>query len=145
MWRLLPVLILLALSSCGPEANAKTVVEVFISARDSGDVDGAMSVLAPEVILHAPNELEFRGAAQVRQWLQGTLADYSYQPSAGPTLAGAEVSWNDNLYSLTGSRWIGEIEWQATISQLKITNLHGRVLRGASGIICPQCPPGTRI
>ena len=147
MARLLLALLLLvsALAACGPQADAKTVVEVFLSARDSSDLDGAMSVVAPDVVMRAPNELEYRGAPQVRQWLQATMQDYTYELTQAPRLAGSEVDWRDNLYSQAGSRWVGEIEWQAQIANLKITSISGRVIRGASGIICPQCPPGTRI
>ncbi len=146
MWRLVLALLFVSVTACGPQADAKTVVDVFVSARDTGDVDGAMSVLSPDIIMRAPNEVEYRGPAQVRQWLASTLADYSYKPSEAPKLVNSgEVTWRDNLYSQTGGRWVGEIEWQAGISNLKIDSIRGRVLRGASGIICPQCPPGTSI
>ncbi|HEY8693608.1 MAG TPA: nuclear transport factor 2 family protein [Chloroflexota bacterium] len=136
---------LLALTACGPRADAKTVAEVFLSAREVGDVEGAVSVMSPEVVMRAPNALEYRGLAQVRQWLQASVSDYSYQLTEAPTLSGAHVSWRDNLYSLTGSRWVGELAWEVSVTDLKITAISGRVVRGASGIICPQCPPGTRI
>jgi hypothetical protein len=119
---------------------------VFLSSRDVGDVDGAMTVVAPDVVMRAPNELQYRGADQVRQWLQVTLSEYLYKPSEPPRLGNAnEVSWRDNLYSQDGSRWVGEIEWQAGVVDLKINSIEGKVVRGASGIICPRCPPGTRI
>jgi len=37
------------------------------------------------------------------------------------------------------------LAWDATVSHDKITDVRGQVVRGASGIICPQCPEGTRI
>ncbi|HLG71281.1 MAG TPA: hypothetical protein VK009_12715 [Chloroflexota bacterium] len=136
----------MSLAACGPRPDAKTVVDVFLSSRDVGDVDGAMTVVAPDVVMRAPNELQYQGAGQVRQWLAATLSDYSYKPSEAPRItAPNHVSWRDNLYSQDGARWVGEIEWQASIADLKITFLQGTVLRGASGIICPRCPPGTRI
>jgi hypothetical protein len=140
-------LLLASLAACGPQADPKTVVEVFVAARDAGDIDGAMSVVSPDVVMRAPNELQYRGVSQVREWLQATLADYVYRPSELPKSASgaSEVTWRDNLYSQSGSRWVGELEWQARIDGLKISSLQGRVVRGASGIICPLCPPGTRI
>lgn len=146
MWRLLAAFILLALTACGPQPDAKTVVDVFLSARDAGDIDGAMSVVAPNVTMRAPNELVYEGPDQVRQWLQATLVEYVYNVSEGPTITTPnDVTWHDNLYSQDGARWVGEIEWQAGVSDLKIATIRGRVIRGASGIICPRCPPGTRI
>jgi hypothetical protein len=145
MWRALLALLLLALSACGPRADAGTVVEVFLASRDARDVDGAMSVMSPEVVMRAPNELQYRGEAQVRQWLQSTLQEYSYQLVEGPKRSGTQVTWRDNLVSQSGSRWVGEISWDVAVTDLKITAIEGKVVRGASGIICPQCPPGTRI
>jgi len=139
------LIVMLALCACGPRADAKTVVEVFLSSREAGDIDGAMSVVAPEVVMRAPNELQYQGGGQVRQWLQATLSEYIYKLSEPPALNGNEVTWRDNLYSQSGFRWVGEIEWQAAVTDLKISSIRGRVVRGASGIICPQCPPGTRI
>jgi len=138
-------LFVMALAGCGPQPDAKTVVEVFLSSREVGDIDGAMSVVADDVIMRAPNELQYKGLPQVRQWLQASLNEYSYQLSSAPKPSGAEVTWRDNLYSQSGGRWVGEIEWQASVTELKIMTINGKVIRGASGIICPQCPPGTRI
>jgi hypothetical protein len=118
---------------------------VFLSAREVGDIDGAMSVMSPEVVMRAPNELEYRGVAQVRQWLQASVSDYSYQLTEAPKLTSGHVTWRDNLYSVSGSRWVGELGWEVSVTDLKITTINGRVIRGASGIICPQCPSGTRI
>jgi hypothetical protein len=133
----------LMFAACGPRADARTVVEVFLSSREVGDLDGAMSVVADEVTVRAPNELQYKGAGQARQWLQATLNDYSFQMAEPPRMDGGRVLWRDNLYS--GSRWVGEIGWEADVADLKIKTITGRVIRGASGIICPQCPPGTRI
>jgi hypothetical protein len=138
-------MVFLALAACGPQADAKAVVEVFLSSREVGDIEGAMSVVAPDVVMRAPNELQYKGLPQVRQWLQASLNEYSYQTVSAPKMNGADVTWRDNLLSQSGGRWVGEIEWQATVTDLKITALNGKVIRGASGIICPQCPPGTRI
>ena len=137
--------LVLGLAACGPQPDAKTVVEVFLSSRDVSDVDGAVSVLAPNVVMRAPNEVEYRGADQVRQWLRSTVAEYKYELAEEPRLNGGHVSWRDNLSSLDGARWVGEIAWDVTVSDLKITTIDGRVVRGASGIICPRCPAGTRI
>ena len=141
----LGALLLLALSACGPQADAKTVAEVFLSARDVDDVDGAMPIMAPGVVMRAPNELEYRGPAQVRQWLQTNLAEYTYKLSEAPKMSGSRVTWRDNLYGADGSRWVGELAWDISVTNLEITAIDGRVLRGASGAICPRCPPGTRI
>jgi hypothetical protein len=142
---LLALLAAAALTACGPQPDAKTVVEVFLSSRDVSDVDGAASVLAPNVVMRAPNEVEYRGADQVRQWLRTAMAEYKYELIEEPRLNGSRVSWRDNLSSLDGSRWVGEIAWDVAVSDLKITSIDGRVVRGASGIICPLCPAGTRI
>src|SRR5437868_11484780 len=100
MWRLLLALVVLALSACGPQADARTVVDVFLAAREVGDVDGAMTVIAPDVVMRAPNELQYRGADQVRQWLRASLSEYVYKPSEEPHLSGSNgVTWRDNLYS----------------------------------------------
>lgn len=147
MWRLtLPILALLALTACGPQADAKTVVEVFLSAREVGDVNSAMSVVAPNATLRAPNEVLYKGAGQIGQYLQTTLADYSFELTQAPKIEAAQhVSWQDTIYSQANGRWIGDIAWQAEVTDYKITDLRGTVVRGASGIICPQCPDGTRI
>jgi hypothetical protein len=121
------------------------VAEVFVSSRDVGDIDGAVSVMSPEVVMRAPNELEYRGLTQVRQWLQASASDYSYQLTEAPKLSSGHVAWRANLYSVSGSRWVGEIAWDIAVTDLKITTISGRVIRGASGIICPRCPAGTRI
>jgi hypothetical protein len=145
MWRLVIALSLLAFTACGPRPTPRTVAEVFLSSRDVGDVDGALSVMSSEVVLRAPNEMEYKGADQVRQWLRDSTADYRYQLAAEPIMSGNRVSWRDNLSSISGARWVGEIGWELSVSDLKITAIQGKVLRGASGIICPRCPPGTRI
>ena len=147
--RLAGLLALLAavsgLTACGPQPDAKTVVEVFLSSRDVSDVDGAVSVLAPNVTMRAPNEVEYQGADQVRQWLRTAFAEYKYELLEEPRLNGNHVKWRDNLSSLDGERWVGEIAWDVSVIDLKITSIDGRVVRGASGIICPRCPAGTRI
>ena len=137
--------LVLGLAGCGPQPDATTVVEVFLSSRDVSDVDGAASVLAPNVTMRAPNEVEYTGAEQVRQWLRTTIAEYKYELIEAPRMNGNRVKWRDNLSSLDGARWVGEIAWEAAVSDLKITSIDGRVVRGASGIICPRCPAGTRI
>lgn len=144
-WPLLLLAAILATSACGPQPDAKTVVDVFLSARDVSDVDGAISLLSPDVVMRAPNELEYRGASQVRQWLEASVANYKYELLDAPKLNGSHVTWRDNLSSLDGSRWVGEIAWDVSVKDLKIDSITGRVVRGASGMICPQCPPGTRI
>jgi len=147
MWRLALALgfLLMGVSACGPKADAKTVVEVFLSSRDTHDVDGALSVLAPDAALRAPNELQYTGAQQIRQWLQGELNNYSFQISAQPKMEDGRVTWHDNLYNFAGDRWIGEIAWTAEVADMKISALQGRVVRGASGVICQTCPPTTSI
>jgi len=143
MWRLMLLLVLLA--ACGPQADANAVVQVFLSAREVGDVDGALSVVAPDAVMRAPNELQYRGIDQIRQRLQATLSDYSLELTQAPRLDTGHVSWRDNLYSLANARWVGELAWEADVTDFKITNIRGQVIRGASGIICPLCPEGTRI
>lgn len=145
MWRLVVALAMLLLAGCGPRPDDKTVVEVFLSSRDAHDVDSAMSVVAPNADMKAPNELQYKGVEQIRQWLQATLNDYSFELTQSPRLNGGHVTWRDNLYSVSGQRWIGEIAWDASVVDLKISTIDGRVVRGASGIICPSCPPGTKI
>jgi len=144
--RLLAVLLLaVSVCACGGQAAPTTVVDVFLSARDARDVDGAMTVIAAGITMNAPNEVQYRGAGQLRQWLQATLHDYYFERSQTPHLDGGQVAWRDNLYSLSGQRWVGEIAWQASVRGAQITAIDGRVIRGASGVICPLCPPGTRI
>ena len=145
MWRLVLALPLLLLTACGPQADAKAVVDVFLSSREVRDVDSAMSVMAPNASMRAPNELQYKGVEQIRQWLQNTLNDYTFELAEAPRVAGDRVSWRDNLYSQDGVRWVGEIEWHAAVAALKIASVQGKVVRGASGVICPRCPPGTRI
>lgn len=140
------MLVVLALSACGPEADAKTVVEVFLSAREVGDVNGAMSVVAPDATLRAPNEVLYKGADQISQYLKTNVRDYSFELTQAPKAeAATRISWRDTLYSQTNGRWIGDIAWEAMVTDYKISDLRGSVVRGASGIICPQCPEGTRI
>jgi hypothetical protein len=142
----LAIAALLALAACGPQADSKTVVEVFLSAREVGDVSSAMSVVSPNATLRAPNQVLYKGADQITKYLQTTLNDYSFELTQAPKLEAPEhVSWKDTLYSQANGRWIGDIVWEAVVSDDKISDLHGTVVRGASGIICPQCPEGTKI
>jgi hypothetical protein len=137
---------LVMLVACGRQADAKTVVEVFLSSREAGDLNGAMSVVAPDATLQAPNQVLYTGAAQISRYLQETMNDYSFELRQAPKAESAHrVSWQDTLYSQVNNRWIGDIAWEAQVTGYKITALRGTVERGASGIICPQCPEGTRI
>lgn len=147
MSRLAALLVLgLTLAACGPPADSLTVVQVFLSAREVGDVSSAMSVVAPNATLNAPNRLLYRGSEQIGQWLRSTLNEYSFQLTDAPqAVSPGHVIWRDNLYSQANNRWVGELAWDATVSHDKITDVQGQVVRGASGIICPQCPEGTRI
>ena len=143
----------LALAACGPQADAKTVVEVFLSAREVGDVNSALTVVAPDATLRAPNEVQYNGATQIGQYLQTTVNAYSFELTQAPKLQAPEpwaeatalVTWQDTLYSQSNGRWIGDLTWEAHVADYKITQLRGTVVRGASGIICPSCPEGTRI
>ena len=145
MWRLVLAFPILLTAACGPRADAATVVQVFLSSRDVRDIDSAMSVVAPNATMRAPNELQYSGGEQIRRWLETTLNDYSFELTQAPQASGTHVSWRDNLYSNTGKRWVGEIAWDVSVTGIEISSIDGRVVRGASGVICPSCPPGTKI
>ena len=72
------------------------MVEVFLNAREAGDVDGALPVVAPDIVMRATNELEYRGADQLRQWLVSTgqdLAVPEFQLQFACWTAGKSRSW----------------------------------------------------
>ena len=129
------------LCACDPTASPLTVADVYLSSRQAGDLDSAVAMFAAGAAVRAPNEVVYTGPAQIRSWLEVTLRDYYYQPQDAPAQVGDRVFWTENLYSRSSGKWVGEVSSDVQISADHIQSMKSAVVKGASGVICPLCPP----